>query len=129
MFKVRKERAALKAVLRLLVFLREAMKAEGAKDTTLYKSVVDHANLVGQVLPNKDRVSGEELEKLLTMMKQGGGIPEKDGAEWPDVIGATSPGPDPKAVAQALRTLPKPGQMIVLTPEQLGGGKKGGLIT
>lgn len=105
MFKPSKERQALKAVLRLLVFLREAMKAEDAQGTTLYKSVVDHANLVALVLPNRDRVSGEELERILMAMKQGGGIPVD------------------KSAGGGAYELPERGGMVVLSPDQLRGAR------
>lgn len=113
MFKASKERQALRAVLRLLVFLREAMKAEDAQGTTLYKSVVDHANLVALALPNKDRVSGEELEKILAAMKQGGGIPKGE----PDKL--TGSVPINPEFATSLRQLPERGGMVVLSPDQL----------
>lgn len=93
------QRQALKSTLRLLVMLREMLKAEGAIDTDLYKSVVAHANMIGSVLPNKDRVGKDEIEKILEGIKV-----VNDGTAAPQPIQP-----------------PAPGQMVILTPDQLRG--------
>jgi hypothetical protein len=54
----------LKSTLRLLVMLRESLKAEGAEDTPLFQSVKAHADMVGLALPNKDRMTKEEMDMI-----------------------------------------------------------------
>lgn len=93
------QRQALKSTLRLLVMLREMLRAEGATDTDLFKSVVNHANMIGMVLPNKDRVGKDEIEKILAGIKSvNEGTSDKNSGEFRP---------------------PKPGEMVVLKPEQL----------
>lgn len=93
------QREALKSTLRLLVMLREMLKAEGAVDTDLHKSVVAHANMVGMCLPNKDLVSKEELAKMRELI--------------------TSGQKSPAAAPFESVTPPAPGQMVVLSPDQI----------
>lgn len=95
LLKMSKQRAALKTTLRLLVMIREMLKAEGATDTSLFVAVRDCANLCGTALPNKDLISAEELEKIRAALKVG-----------------ESKSPQPPE-------LPVKGQMVILTPEQL----------
>lgn len=103
MFKISKQRAALKSTLRLLVLLREMLTTEGAEGTDLHRSVVAHANLCGLALPNKDRVSKEELAAIREKLN-------------------LKPAPP---------ALPAAGGMVVLRPDQIqvgGGGNGGGVI-
>lgn len=96
------QRQALKSTLRLLVMLREMLKAEGAIDTDLYKSVVAHANMIGSVLPNKDRVGKDEIEKILEGIKT-----VNDGTADKNRPLVSMP--------------PAPGQMVILRPDQMPG--------
>lgn len=106
MSKHKQSQSVLASNLRLLVLLRESLRAEGTpEDNALLKAVVTQANLCGIVLPNKLRVSKTELD----VIRKGAGLIKAESK-------ATESG--------GVTALPGAGQMIVLTPEQLAGVKK-----
>ena len=103
MKKAKLMQSVLSSNLRLLVTLRESVRAGGTpEDNPLLKALVTQLNLCGMLLPNHLRISKSELDEI----RRGAGIVM---AEKPKEL----PKPPP--------TLPGAGGMMILGPQHIPG--------
>lgn len=62
---------ALASTMRLLVLVRESLRAaDGGEETPIFKAVETHANLCGSLIPDKERMTKAELDKLRANLKR-----------------------------------------------------------
>lgn len=81
---------ALASCMRLLVLIRETLTSLGDNNSPLLASVTHHANMCGTLIPDKERMTAEELAKLRAQIKPLKETENKPAFE-PDQAGPISP--------------------------------------
>lgn len=97
---------ALAAVMRLLVLIRESLMLQKAEDTPLFSAVESHANMCGTLIPEKFRMTTQEIETLRAALNKATTTPLEQASLTAEEIS---------------RRLQSNGNVVVLKPNSKGG--------